>query len=97
MTDEKQPVVVVDGGNKVITGTGDEENGYEHASEETKYPRGLPFFLLSIGLMAVVLQVALDNYIIGMLYPIPGPPQRVPPRAPFTDTWRSHGHPHHHH
>lgn len=33
---------------------------------EDEYPRGLPFVLLTIGLMAVVLVVALDNYIICM-------------------------------
>ena len=31
---------------------------------ETEYPSGISFMLLTIGLMAVVLVLALDNYII---------------------------------
>ena len=34
------------------------------SDEEDGYPRGITFVLLTIGLMAVVLVLALDNYII---------------------------------
>ena len=33
---------------------------------DIKYPDGLAFFMLTVGLMAVVLILALDNYIIGL-------------------------------
>lgn len=41
--------------------------GDDHAEreDENQYPRGFTFVLLTIGLMAVVLVVAIDNYIIG--------------------------------
>lgn len=43
------------------------DTGDEHAEreDENQYPRGFTFVLLTIGLMAVVLVVAIDNYIIG--------------------------------
>ena len=34
------------------------------SDEEDGYPRGITFVLLTIGLMAIVLVLALDNYII---------------------------------
>lgn len=37
--------------------------------EETAYPNGVTFLLLTVGLMAVVLVLALDNYIICPSYP----------------------------
>lgn len=39
-------------------------SNYEKLESEVEYPSGISFTLLTIGLMAVVLVLALDNYII---------------------------------
>lgn len=41
------------------------EQDAEPEDDQAQYPRGVTFVLLTIGLMAVVLVVAMDNYIIG--------------------------------
>lgn len=46
------------------SGSNDGRAHLKHVPED-HYPSGLTFVLLTIGLMAVVLVVALDNYIIG--------------------------------
>ena len=40
------------------------ENGFRKLESEKEYPSGISFILLTVGLMAVVLVLALDNYII---------------------------------
>ena len=40
------------------------EDGFRGLESEQEYPSGISFVLLTIGLMAVVLVLALDNYII---------------------------------
>jgi hypothetical protein len=39
--------------------------------DEDQYPTGIRLLLMTFGLMAVVLMVALDNYILGSLYITP--------------------------
>ena len=36
--------------------------------EDMQYPKGMSLFMLTLGMMAVVLMVALDNYILGPLH-----------------------------
>ena len=43
----------------------------EEHNDDAGYPSGFAFVALTVGLMAVVLQVALDNYIIGETRKIP--------------------------
>ena len=40
------------------------EDSFRRLESEQEYPSGITFVLLTIGLMAVVLVLALDNYII---------------------------------
>ena len=53
------------GQSGVETEKGSEVKG-TNMKPEIKYPHGLAFFMLTVGLMAVVLILALDNYIIGL-------------------------------
>jgi hypothetical protein len=41
---------------------------FDDGNKEQAYPRGLMFLILTIGLMAVILIVALDNYIICVFF-----------------------------
>lgn len=43
------------------------EEDHSPQNDDCEYPRGVRFAFLTIGLMAVVLMVALDNYIIGLI------------------------------
>ena len=54
------------GQSGVETEKGSEVQG-TNVKPDIKYPHGLAFFMLTVGLMAVVLIIALDNYIIGLL------------------------------
>ena len=38
--------------------------------EDMQYPKGMSLFMLTLGMMAVVLMVALDNYILGPFHPL---------------------------
>ena len=53
------------GQSGVETEKGSEVQG-TNIKPDIKYPHGLAFFMLTVGLMAVVLILALDNYIIGL-------------------------------
>lgn len=56
---------ISDDGDGPIPGNGSSlESNLEKLESEEEYPSGLSFILLTIGLMAVVLVLALDNYII---------------------------------
>lgn len=56
---------ISDDGNGPIPGNGSSlESNLQKLESEEEYPSGLSFILLTIGLMAVVLVLALDNYII---------------------------------
>lgn len=56
-----------------------DERAHLEQGAEDHYPGGLTFMLLTIGLMAVVLVVALDNYIIGSSL------DSIPSACPITD------------